>query len=370
MAPETWSLGFADYLKSLSPSKSGSVECPFCDHPFGSELELLAITSHFRWCLLAQRLFGSCKDQLASVWTKDYNFKPYTIINNLRERCFEKREQLKIAAQAQLPSVTVFLTQLRAFCDGRLTCIGPKCQGAQCFDASWVGLESHFEQYHAYHLLQDEDFIGLVDVHVHLVCHKKDIERLFAKAQVHREEWAFMDTHSRVMEELRCNYYLKCECSTRGRLQTSPQFEVLKELSSVFRSRYGGFRRLAAESLSADLASFLREIREKCPTSKELRQLGTRIFKQVVQGTPPSTLLETFAFISLSQAMTTVMRNRDVQIDLDPGTIDYLAWRTCIDDEASRRLYDKIINIWFHFPGREELQCMSLNRSQQTTCIS
>ncbi|RMJ15839.1 hypothetical protein CDV36_004480 [Fusarium kuroshium] len=371
MPPEPWKIGLVAYLEKLSPSESGSVACPCCSHTFGSQPDLVDIRSHLRDCLDAQRRTHPWRnpdrhlDRHLDRQNRDYELSK--MISDFREHCenfLATHEQLQIVAQAQLPSAaqvqlpsaTVFLTQLRVFCDGRLTCIGPKCQGVQFFDASWDDLVSHYEDYHAYHLLQDQDVIDLVDVRRHLGYHKRDIERLFDKARVRRDEWEFMDSHSRVMEELRCAYCLKCECSAHRRLPRSPQFDVLKDLNNAFRSRYQQFHRLAAESPSADLTSFLGEIREKCPTPKELRQLGTRIFKQVVQGTPPNTLLEIFAFISLSQAMTTVMRSRDIQIDSDPGTIDYLAWRTCIEDESSRRLYDEILITWFHPCWREELQ--------------
>lgn len=257
-----------------------------------------------------------------------------------------------------MPSVDGFLNQMRIFCDGRLACISPRCRDDQFFDASWDDLKSHYEVYHADRLPQDEDMRDVLDVESYLACYKCDIERLLAKAQARREEWASNNDDDRAMEKERSRRSLKCDNSVYSRLPEMAQLGVLKDLDKVFRSRYRQFRRLAAKSPSPDLASFNKKLRKKCPKPKDLRRLGNRIFKQVVRGSSPTTLLDIFAFISLSKAMATVMSRRGIQVDLDPGTIDYLAWRTCIEDEVDRGLYDEILIAWFHPRWREESHCM------------
>ncbi|EEU35561.1 uncharacterized protein NECHADRAFT_86783 [Fusarium vanettenii 77-13-4] len=384
---------FTIYLLGLQPTTWGNVDCPVCMWSFTSEFDLDYAWDHFRscWsthamglkgsnyresthCLLSELpivarcapLLDRCERNLPA-WEGLKKIEPPEIIDKLRTQCSDRREhrreQFRIAAQAQLPSPIVFLTQLRPFCDGQLTCIGPKCKGTRFFDASWDHLKSHYEGYHADYLLQDEDIRGVVNIDIHLARQKRDFKRLFAKAQICREEWASMDDDKRKTEYLHCTYSLECECSAHRRLPTMPQFNVLKDLNGAFRSRYQQFCQHAAKSDSKDMTAFMGELRLKCPRPRDLRRLGTRIFKQVIQGTSPTTLLEIFAFISLSQAMANVMSRRNIHIDLNPGTIDYLSWRTLIEDEASQRLYDEILIAWFHPRWKDELH---YDRSHQT----
>lgn len=343
---------FIRYLTYLTPTKSGSVECPSCHWSFDSELQLDDISSHFQACDLEKL------DMTGEVAQNE----PQEAVDRLRRRCLAiqaRREQLRIATQARLPSVDGFLDQMRPFCDGRLACIGPGCRYDQPFDASWDHLKSHYEDCHAHRLLQDEDIRDLLDVDSHLSCYKDDIEKLFARAQACREEWASMGHFARFIRNERCTQSLKCDNSVYRRLLEMPQFGVLKDVDKVFRSRYRKFRRLAAKSSLPGLPSFTKELGRKYPNPKDLRRLGTGTFKQVLRGSSPSTLLEIFAFISLSQAMATVMGRRGVRVDLDPGTIDYLAWRDCIKDDLDRSQYDHILMMWFHPRWKEELHCMS-----------
>ncbi|KAI8652547.1 hypothetical protein NCS57_01319000 [Fusarium keratoplasticum] len=314
------------YLKILRPNGSGNVECPFCQWSFNREqLNLESIRSHFR----------CCGDWAAAtpLCSLDYSEQQHEIelreVMDKLQRLWSKRKPLPYRA---LPCLV--------------------CQ-TLCLADTFDGMNWHDE----------DNTTDMLDVGVYLACHKREIERLFAKAQARQQEWNSMDNDAREMEKARCSWVLECERSTYRRWPEMPQFNVLRDLNRVFSSRYRQFCQLAAESLSADLTSFIHELREKCPKPKDLRRLGTRIFKQVIQGTSPTTLLETFAFISLSQAMATVMHRRDIHINLDPGTVDYLSWRTCIEDEASRGLYDEILIVWFHPQWKDELHSGESNQS-------
>ncbi|KAI8654175.1 hypothetical protein NCS56_01374100 [Fusarium sp. Ph1] len=362
---------FIKYLEKLRPTKKGTLECPSCRWSCDGEFCPSHIQHHFRYCHVGNISHADKGHLKPRVWKAlDHLMRDpesREIVETLRARCSDiqqNRQQLRNAAQKpHLPSVIVFLTQLRTFCNGQLTCIGPKCKGAHFFSASWGDLRSHYESYHADYLLQDENFRGKLDVLSHLADHNMSIERLFGKARRRRDSWVSMDNDAREMEEARCRWSLECESSAYRRLPKMPQLGVLRDVTKVLRSRYRRFQRLAAESLSADLTSFAEDLKEKYPKPKELRRLGTRIFKQVIQGTSPTTLIEIFAFISLSQAMATVMRRRGIPVASDPGTIDYLAWRTCLNDELDRGLYDKILVAWFHPKWRQELTVSGIDPS-------
>lgn len=279
------------------------------------------------------------------------------IIAELQRYCLDIRERFRVA-QAKLPSADGFLKQIRTFCNGQLTCIGSGCNVAQFFDASWDGLSSHYKASHAKHILQNKDIRDVVDINHHLGRCGESVEQLFAEARDRRDQWRSMDHHARKMEEKRCRRSLNYEHSAFRRLSMMPQVMVLKHVDKVFRSRYQRFRRLIAKSPLRELTLFTKELRDKCPKPKTLRRLGLRVFQQVVQGGSPNTLLEVFAFISLSQAMAAVMCHRGIQVDLNPGTIDYHAWRACIEDATEQHIYDQILLAWFHPCWREELHCM------------
>jgi hypothetical protein len=360
---------FIKYLKKLRLTQRGTLECPPCRWSCDGEFCPSRIQHHFRYCHVGNISYAD-KENLKPRVGKALGHlmgdpESRKIVEALRARCSDiqaNRQQLRNAAQKpRLPSVIVFLTQLRPFCNGQLTCIGPKCKGTHFFDASWDDLKSHYESYHAGYILQNEDVRGELDVQSHLARHERSIGRLFIKARARHEEWVSMDNYAKESVKVRCTWLLEYECSAYRRLPKMPQLGVLRDLNNVLRSHYRRFNRLAAESLSVDLTSFAEDLKEKYPKPKELRRLGTRIFKQVIQGTPPTTLMEIFAFISLSQAMATVMRRRGIQVASDPGTIDYLAWRTCLDDKTDQDLYDKILVTWFHPKWWQEPTGMPLN---------
>ncbi|KAJ3456465.1 hypothetical protein MRS44_016488 [Fusarium solani] len=271
---------FIKYLKKLRLTQRGTLECPPCRWSCDGEFCPSRIQHHFRYCHVGNISYAD-KENLKPRVGKALGHlmgdpESRKIVEALRARCSDiqaNRQQLRNAAQKpRLPSVIVFLTQLRPFCNGQLTCIGPKCKGTHFFDASWDDLKSHYESYHAGYILQNEDVRGELDVQSHLARHERSIGRLFIKARARHEEWVSMD-----------NY--------------------------------------AKESVKI------------------------------------------FAFISLSQAMATVMRRRGIQVASDPGTIDYLAWRTCLDDKTDQDLYDKILVTWFHPKWWQEPTVSGINHT-------
>ncbi|KAI8712712.1 hypothetical protein NCS52_01370000 [Fusarium sp. LHS14.1] len=279
---------FITSLKSLIPSKSGYVKCPWCDWHSNKDTQLEEIMSHCQNCVLGYNNMV--------IKNAEYN-EALENVDKLLSLCSgiqENREQSRVAVLARLPSV-----------DG---------------------------------ILRDQETRDVLDVDDHLAL-----------------EWGLKHPDFKDMEKESCRQSLERELSVYRRLPEMPQFGVVKELDKVFRSRYRQFHRFAAKSPSTELASFANELRKKCPNPEDLHRLGTRTFGQVIQGSSPGTLLETFAFISLSQAMATVMRCRGVKVDLNPGKIDYLAWGSCIEDESGRSLYDELLVTWFHPRWREEL---------------
>ncbi|RSM19535.1 hypothetical protein CDV31_001695 [Fusarium ambrosium] len=375
--PPSERLEYINYLERLHPTTSGRAECPFCHESFDMGRHSYDIADHFWDCDVRRFKLSRIPKQSFSYYSSSgnvwFDVEEPTVFDSEQQKVSEplqRHSKLRIAVQGQLPSAIVFLTQLRTFCDGQLTCIGPKCKGTIFFDPSWDDLKSHYARYHADFLVRDENIGHELDIDFHLTCHKRDVERLFAKARLRREEWISMDQDTREMEKARCRWHVECECSTYRRLKKMPQFGILKDLNKVFRSRYRRFHRVAADSPSPNLISFIDELREKGLKAKDLRRIGTRTFKQVIQGTAPTTLLEIFAFISLSQAMAIVMRGRGIQIDLDPGTIDYLAWRVCIEDKVSRDLYDEILLAWFHPRWKEELASGGRNQTSLSVQVA
>ncbi|WAO95811.1 Hypothetical protein NCS54_01345500 [Fusarium falciforme] len=350
--PETTPI-FITYLRSLIPTGTGRTECASCSWQFDSDLGLDYIRSHFRDCYL--KGLDMAEENVVEI-------EPQEITDKWRSCCSDDQADCE-RLQVYMPSIDGFVDQLRTLCNGRLVCIDPKCKAAQPFDAAVDNLRVHYQVYHDGRFLPHEDTGDLLDVTSHLALQAWKIERLFAKAQALSDKWVSMDNKARDMAKERCRWSLERECSAYGRFQEMQQFGVLKDLNKVFRSRYRQFHRLVSKSSSTDLALFTNGLREKYPKHKDLRRLGTRIFKRVLQGSSPTTLLEVFAFISLSQAMATVMKRRGIQVDLSPGTIDYHAWRACIEDEADQRLYDQILIAWFHPRWREELHSGGTNQT-------
>ncbi|RSL72943.1 hypothetical protein CEP53_000943 [Fusarium sp. AF-6] len=351
------------YLKIIRLKGPDNLECPCCQWNFNSEFDVYDICTHFRCCgdlMAAIRL--SC---LINNTEQHPDTMTQFLIDNLQSfkwvtdnlQLFIKSQKMIENSQEELPDWDELLQT--AVHDLALSVVTAPARAAvtpsTICDALLDALKERFQR--------DENTRHILDVGVHLARHKREIEQLFAKAQARQQEWDSMDDGAREMEKARINWVLECESSIYGRLPKVPQFNVLRDLNMVVRSRYQQFCQPAAGSPSPALTSFILELQERCPKPKDLRRLGTRIFKQVIQGTSPTTLLEIFAFISLSQAMTTVMRRRDVQMDLDPRTIDYLSWRTCIEDEASRGLYDEILIAWFYPQWKDELHSGESNQS-------
>lgn len=352
---------FIAFLKRLRPSECGRVECPPCRMNYDGELDLHTISDHFRYCHVGNISMADKGDLKPRVWAAINHLmrdsEGRQIIMTLRDRCSDiSKEYLeRKSALAQtgtykpnLPSVIIFLSQQRVSCDGQLVCIGPKCKGLERFEASWDALKLHYESIHAEHLLKDDQVRYQLDVNSHLAGHNRSINRLLEKAQNRYNTWSLMDDDAKEAERASDAWHIENEASIYRRLPGMSQFGVLRDLKKMFRSRHRKFFRLVAESSSREISSFAEKLRAECPSPADLRRLGTQTFRRVVGGITPTTLLETFAFITLSEAMTTVMRRRGVQVTFDPHIVDYFAWRTSIKDEAEHVTYDQLLMAWFH----------------------
>lgn len=60
-------------------------------------------------------------------------------------------------------------------------------------------------------------------------------------------------------------------------------------------------------------------------------------------GHPPTRLKQVFSFISLSYAMTAVMKNCNIEVPFSPGVEDFWALRQTIEDEHKQHIFDRLL---------------------------
>jgi hypothetical protein len=130
-------------------------------------------------------------------------------------------------------------------------------------------------------------------------------------------------------------------------LRQSSQWEAMRKLRRKFHSRHAEFLHRASNS-STELRRFGRH----CPHPKDLLDEGILTYRDILQGQPPTTLRGVFAFVSLSYAMDDVMRSENMQSSFSPSEVDFLLWRSSIEDSEEKLVFDQITAlIWPHEPS-------------------
>lgn len=234
-------------------------------------------------------------------------------------------------------------SQVQIRCDGHFVCIGPECK-LQCFEASWEALVDHHNDNHAAHESDQLDYYKIK------LCLPRQYEatnhrlQQAAMSQKTWDSWTIKEQHTQLALDMQ-RFKLKASGCDKVISQTR-QFQDLRMLKKAFRIRYADFLRISDSS--PELFGFAAMLRSAYRSSRGLHRLGFGVFRKVLAGTAPTTVLEVFAFELLSGAMTNVMRNVwKKDIPNQPRDIDYLIWRSAIEDDGGKALFDDLMNKWF-----------------------
>ena len=124
-----------------------------------------------------------------------------------------------------------------------------------------------------------------------------------------------------------------------------PQWAVLRELRKKFYQQHRQFRQYAASAGPP----IIRPFAKRCRRPGGLLRLGIVTFRKILRRRAPTTLLQVFAFISLSYAMAAVMHDRGVQVEFTPNVSDFFTWRQSIRRESKWPIFDQIVATWFRW---------------------
>ncbi|KAK5651649.1 hypothetical protein OQA88_11824 [Cercophora sp. LCS_1] len=126
---------------------------------------------------------------------------------------------------------------------------------------------------------------------------------------------------------------------------TTSARKAWKALRAVRRgivAEFQKFQEVASQSESPTLC----DLRAFFPSHKTLAHRGLLIFRDVVNGIQPSTLVETFAFATLSHAVSQVLI-RQKRMQSDQLLLGLLRWRDCIRDESGREAFETLADsLW------------------------
>ncbi|CZR61567.1 uncharacterized protein PAC_11464 [Phialocephala subalpina] len=120
------------------------------------------------------------------------------------------------------------------------------------------------------------------------------------------------------------------------------QWTTLRSLRRASMYHYKQFTKVTTDSTSADI----RRLRKSYITAKNMLDMGILTFRNVLHGQIPTTLVDIFAFASLSYVISkTLHSNGHIdQSDILAGIVD---WRAAIADESERSAFDEIANrLW------------------------
>lgn len=115
------------------------------------------------------------------------------------------------------------------------------------------------------------------------------------------------------------------------------QWATIRSLRKASMLHYNQFAKLTAESTNADI----RKLRKSYVTAKKLLEMGILTFRQVLHGENPTTLVDIFAFASLSYVISKTLyaRGHIDQSDILSGILD---WRAAIADQRESSTFDEI----------------------------
>jgi hypothetical protein len=115
------------------------------------------------------------------------------------------------------------------------------------------------------------------------------------------------------------------------------QWDTLRSLRKASMFHYNQFTKLTADSPSADI----RKLRKSYLTAKNMLEMGILTFRDVLYGHIPTTLVDIFAFASLSYVISKILHSNG-HIDESDILSGILEWRAAIVDEREKSTFDEI----------------------------
>lgn len=115
------------------------------------------------------------------------------------------------------------------------------------------------------------------------------------------------------------------------------QWATIQSLRSASMLHYNQFAKVTADSTNADI----RKLRKSYVTAKKLLEMGILTFRQVLLRQNPTTLVDIFAFASLSYVISKTLHAKG-HIDESDILSGILDWRAAIIDERERSAFDEI----------------------------
>jgi hypothetical protein len=270
-----------------------------------------------------------------------------------------------VPLQESLQSFTKFtesLSQIQVWRDGRFVCTHQSCIH-RCFDASWEALEDHYYSYHPVTKLDrylrrasDKRFSKLRHEEFNLRVHRA------AMSRDEWESWMFEKRLRKCIGKDLPNCISRTTSGCHKVISQTRQLQDFRALRKAFRIRYKDFLRRSKSS--PELSEFAAILRSTYRVPRGLHRLGFEVFRSVLTGKAPTTVLEIFAFELLSGAMADVMLNVwNKEIPHQPQAIDYLVWRDTIQDAAGRDLFDHLLDNWFPYFMLPQVDTASLMTS-------
>ncbi|MCJ1247785.1 hypothetical protein MMC30_005000 [Trapelia coarctata] len=381
---------FNVFLGRLHPSRCGWIECPPCRSHIQGEFEPAPweIRDHFRFHHLGHIQHADRREFKPQIRDAIQNLmkdpEAEDIMSNLLDRCSEKKKQYDqeqiakgnftqsdAAYKAKLPSIDVFLFRLRVTCNGQLTCVHPRCADHEAFQASLDAMKWHFVEKHCRHLYEYnssvkhhiiDDFTDCVNRSARTA---EMVEQLIKRSAAQSRRWASMDDDCRRRTGNLDAQRRRRRAAVYRKVHGMRQWGVLRDLRDSFGSRLREFLQYA-EGLEP-----IQSFAKRCKRPRVLLRLGVLTFRKIVDGNAPKTLLEVFAFISLSYAMAAVMHRRGVAVEFAPKVNDFYTWRWSIQNEDERRKFDSLV-LWFsngHAPQLDQATSQSALAGYSTTQI-
>ena len=115
------------------------------------------------------------------------------------------------------------------------------------------------------------------------------------------------------------------------------QWATIQSLRSASMLHYNQFAKVSADSANADI----RKLWKSYVTAKKLLEMGILTFRQVLLRQNPTTLVDIFAFASLSYVISKTLHAKG-HIDESDILSGILNWRAAITDERERSTFDEI----------------------------
>lgn len=115
------------------------------------------------------------------------------------------------------------------------------------------------------------------------------------------------------------------------------QWATLRSLRKASMYHYNQFTKVTADPASADI----RKLRKSYVTAKNMLDMGILTFRDVLHGHIPTTLVDIFAFASLSYVISKTLHSNG-HIDESDILSGILDWRAAIVDEGERSAFDEI----------------------------